>query len=332
MDSVVMGNAVVVTVDKRHAGTTVGDMLRTHFYLPEGFLKTQFREGQIRVGSQAAVETVALEAGQRVRLMGGVEEPIDVEPKSWGELDVLYEDDHALIVNKPAGLLIYPGSDADNDTLAHRVAGYFAAHGLSRKIRHAHRLDRDTTGAVLYAKHAYSARTFDSLLVSHQVVRTYAAVVLGKLQPPQGTIDASIGRDRHVAGRYRVSQNGKEARTHYRTLATTRKMGQSASFVACVLETGRTHQIRVHMAHRGAPVAGDALYGSGHKLHEIPWSVGYGLHAASLAFFHPYVEREVRAVAPVPESFCADMTALGFAPTWQDELEKAILHADNIRG
>jgi 23S rRNA pseudouridine1911/1915/1917 synthase len=218
-------------------------------------------------------------------------------------LDILYEDPHMLVVNKPSGVLVHPGDESDVDTMAHRVVAYFAEAGLARRARHVHRLDRDTTGALLYAKHEFAARSFDRLLQGHEIARRYVALVAGEMPRLRGTIREPIGRDRHVSGRYRVSRTGKLAVTHYRVLASTRIGADAVSLVECVLETGRTHQIRVHLSAAGCPVVGDVLYGGGRGIGGIPFPEGYALHAWQLTLWHPYTEQEVCVPAPFPRLF-----------------------------
>lgn len=316
MESLTMGDSLVIIMDKKQQGLTVGQVLTQHLRLPEGFLADILRAGRALVGNQRAAAEQVLMTGQRLRLTGGVEEPpgIPLAPAQAGALDIVYEDDHALVVNKPAGVLMYPGTPLDVDTLAHRVAAHYAASGVVRKVRHVHRLDRETTGIALYAKHSYSARTFDALLAERAIRRTYFAVVRGRLQPPAGLIDAALGRDRHVAGRYRVSATGKPTRTYYRTLLTSRLHGVSASLVACTLETGRTHQIRIHMAHRGAPVLGDTVYGLQHGVQH--WLGGHGLHAVELGLWHPYQDQTLTLQAPVSPAFDSNVRELGFTSGW----------------
>ncbi|MCL6548222.1 MAG: RluA family pseudouridine synthase [Alicyclobacillus sp.] len=338
MNVEVAGDALLITPGGREAGRPLAELLIADLWLPEAFVSRLFTSGRVWAGRRQAYPEDSVKAGDRVRLLGGVEEPAGVDIRgdirhdvrddepadsgpavpdaapsgtAWPLPSVLYEDDHLMVVDKPAGILIYPGSDADQDTLAHRVAWYFAMCGLRRKVRHVHRLDRDTTGAVLYAKHAYSARALDLMMSRRLIHRRYLALAAGRLHPPAGEIRAPIGRDRHVAGRYRVSRAGREAVTHYRTRAWFPAGNGGVSLVELTLDTGRTHQIRVHLAYLGHPVVGDALYGGGTGVGNLRWTEGQALHAVELIFVHPYQQREISVQAPLPKAFADAMEQLG---------------------
>lgn len=214
----------------------------------------------------------------------------------WMDLDVLYEDDFCLVVNKRAGLAVHPTSPEQTDTLAHGLASYYASTGQACKVRPIHRLDRDTSGGLLYAKNEWAQLQLDEAMRTQRVERHYIAVVEGKMKAKRGTIDQSIGRDRHHASRQRISTTGKEAITHFQC-----KLKQpQASLVELELETGRTHQIRVHMSHLGHPLIGDELYGA--KPHTLNRQA---LHASRLRFPHPLTGEWVEVQSPWPEDLRA---------------------------
>lgn len=206
------------------------------------------------------------------------------------DIPVLYEDDHLLIVNKKSGLSVHPNSPDEQYTLLNGVYSYLKEKAPSAYVQHVHRLDLLTTGAILFAKHPLAKSLLDRLLHERKIERIYTALVTGKLSPGQGTIQAKIGRDRHHPTRRRVSKTGKPAITHYRVIGydPNRKLTQ----VECRLETGRTHQIRVHFAYLGHPLAGDTLYG-GEPIFPRP-----ALHARSLSFEHPLTGQPVQVEAP----------------------------------
>ncbi|MCL6636999.1 MAG: RluA family pseudouridine synthase [Alicyclobacillus sp.] len=312
----VVGDALQVTVDRHWAGRTCAELLAA-LQLPAGFVRRLLAMGAVRSGGRTLTAEEQLASGQRLWLEGGVEEadpwPLPAnQALAWPPVHVLFEDDHQLVVDKPAGLLVYPGSPADADTLAHRVALYYQGLGVRRRVRHVHRLDRDTTGVLLYAKHAYSARALDQELRSGAIQRVYWAMTTGRLDPPAGTIAAPIGRDRHVSGRYRVFPGGKPAVTHYRTLAC-RQMGAGyVSLVECRLATGRTHQIRVHLAAHGCPLLGDRLYGGGPGTGAGAWPQGHALHAVSITWTHLYTGERVTVQAPCPPAWAEVWAAWGW--------------------
>ena len=302
----IVRDALVAVADKHFQGQPVRSVLRDGLGLPDAFVQQRLQQGLVHIGSVLATPDTAVLAGQKIWLTGGVEEESGVDEADVQRvatyappIDVLHEDDHLLVINKPAGLLVYPGSAADTDTLAHRVAAYYAAQGVRRRVWHVHRLDRDTTGAILYAKHAYSARALDGMLADRRIHRDYLALVTGTPSPRAGIIDLSIGRDRHVAGRYRVSTTGKSAITQYRTLASEQLANGAISLVGCTLTTGRTHQIRVHFAARGHAVIGDTLYGGGEGVGNLRFAQGQALHAHQIQLVHPYDLGDVRVTAPL---------------------------------
>lgn len=227
----------------------------------------------------------------RVRLFP--EEPAGVMPE-WMDLEVLYEDDFCLVVNKPSGMPVHPSKPGQTGTLAHAVASYYEQTGQACRIRHIHRLDEDTTGPVLYAKNEYAHILLDAAMREKAVGRTYIAIVEGRLQPPSGIVDKPIGKDRHQPNRRRVSPGGDPARTRYTTL----EQAAHAALVELRLETGRTHQIRVHMQSAGTPLVGDTLYGGSARL------LGrQALHGKSLGFRHPWTGEAVLVEAETPADF-----------------------------
>lgn len=231
--------------------------------------------------------------GERLRLRLFPDEAAEV-PAEWMDLSVLYEDDFCLVVYKPPGMPVHPSVKKETGTLAHAVASYYEQTGQSCRIRHIHRLDEDTTGPVLYAKNEFAHIVLDADMREKAVRRVYNAVVQGRLSPPSGLIDQPIGRDRHNPKRRRVSPGGEPARTRYATL----EQAAYASLLEVKLETGRTHQIRVHMQHLGAPLVGDKLYGGPAGLFSRQ-----ALHGCRLEFRHPWTALDTIVTADPPPDF-----------------------------
>ncbi|WP_134686617.1 RluA family pseudouridine synthase [Brevibacillus migulae] len=273
------------------AGMQLGILLREKWRLPKKTVHLLFQQKEVLLqGSPVAQHTVT-EAGQEIRMRVCLPEPLGIEPVT-GKLEVLYEDDHLLIVNKPAGLLLHPTEKAHRQTLDHLVSGYFLQQGIQAKVRHVHRLDQETSGAVLYAKHALSSALLDERLRLSLIKRTYLAFVHGRFTKKSGTINAPIGKDRHHPTRRRVSPGGDPAITHYQVI----NQYADAAKVECVLDTGRTHQIRVHLSYLGHPLLGDALYGG------KPLGIArQALHAVNLQLVHPFGEKSIRVDCPLPE-------------------------------
>ncbi|RUT27794.1 RluA family pseudouridine synthase [Paenibacillus zeisoli] len=232
-------------------------------------------------------------AGDRIRIRLFPPRDFGFEP-IWTELNVLYEDDYCLVVHKPAGIKVHPTGNERQPTLAHRVAAHYMGQGEQAAVRHIHRLDEFTSGPVLYAKNEYAQLFLDEAMSVKKIERVYVAMVQGTVQSPAFRIDAPIGRDRHHAGRQRVSETGKPAATQVTLLETL----QDASLVRVTLETGRTHQIRVHMSHIGHPLVGDALYGGSTRYFDYQ-----ALHGEALIFPHPLTGETIEIKDPWPLEF-----------------------------
>lgn len=214
----------------------------------------------------------------------------------YADVEIKHEDDFCLVVMKPAGMPVHPSEPGQGGTLDHAVAYHFETTGQHCKLRHIHRLDNDTTGLVLYAKNDFAQQVLDQAMREKSILRTYWAVVQGRLIPPAGIIDQPIGKDRHHAKRRRVSPGGSPARTRYRTVEQAR----GAAMVELELETGRTHQIRVHLQFAGAPLVGDALYGGPTKLFHRQ-----ALHGYKLEFAHPWSGEHTMLTAAMPEEMAS---------------------------
>lgn len=234
--------------------------------------------------------------GGRAMLRLLPDEALGFDP-AWEEsgIEVLYEDDFCLVVHKPAGIAVHPdGSRAQRATLANLVAAHYQMHGEACAVHHVHRLDEYTSGPVLYAKGEFARLALDAQMRDKAIGRVYLAVAAGKVPPSLTVIDAPIGRDRHHKSRRRVSPGGQEART--RVELVRHLAGGRASLVRLTLETGRTHQIRVHLAHAGHPLIGDVLYGGPEDSLNRQ-----ALHGERLDFTHPFTGERIEVSDPVPE-------------------------------
>ncbi len=218
------------------------------------------------------------------------------------DLHILYEDEDILVVNKAADMPVHPSVGNYDNTLANGVAWYFKEKGQSFVYRCINRLDRDTTGALILAKNPYSAAVLSTQMKQRQIRRTYLAIVQG-IPPDRGTIDAPIGRAADSTIERQVDFiNGEKAVTHYERLDTA----NGVSLIELHLETGRTHQIRVHMKHLGYPLPGDFLYNPDYRIiNRQP------LHSFQLEFTHPVTRKQMCILAPVPEDFRSAFTTGG---------------------
>lgn len=224
-------------------------------------------------------------------------------------LDIVYEDDDLLVINKPKGMVVHPAAGHVDGTLVNALLHHCgdSLSGINGEKRPGivHRIDMDTTGLLIVAKNDFAHRFLSDQLKDHSLRRTYECIVHGGFREDLGTVDAPIGR--HPADRKRMAvteKNSREAVTHWEVIARYGKY----SHLRCRLETGRTHQIRVHMAYINHPIAGDPVYGV--KKAELGLS-SQCLHARELRFIHPRTEQEVTLSCPLPKEFAAALSKLG---------------------
>lgn len=273
-------------------------------------LQDWIRDGRVMLGGAVVTDT-------RLRLAGG--ELIEVEPAladtELGDLpediplDIVFEDEHILVINKPVGLVVHPGSGNPRGTLQNGLLGYDPALKGLQRAGIVHRLDKDTSGLMVVARSLVAQTDLVRQLQERSVKRHYLAVVLGT--PRQsGSVDAPIGRHPTQRTRMAVIDSGKPARTHYKVLEQFAK----TALVECMLETGRTHQIRVHMTHIGHPLVGDAVYAARRAM--PPGAQGFprqALHARRLGLNHPISHEAMQWEVPVPDDMLALLEALSSA-------------------
>lgn len=207
-------------------------------------------------------------------------------------LNIIYEDEAYIVVNKPAGIPVHPSMDHYTDSLSNEIAFYFNQIGLKKKIRPVNRLDKDTSGIVIFAKNEYIQECLVRQMKSKGFIKRYIAVVNGNLDNLEGTINAPIARKEGSIIERCVSETGDIAITHYKVL----KRKTDFDIVECILETGRTHQIRVHFAYLGHSLLSDTLYGTSSSLINRQ-----ALHAYKVEFTHPLSKKKVKYIATVPE-------------------------------
>ena len=218
-------------------------------------------------------------------------------------LDILYEDDDVIVVNKPKDMVVHPAAGHYRDTLVNAIMFHCKDNlsGINGVMRPGivHRIDKDTTGSVIICKNDNAHREIADQLKEHSINRVYHAICYGILKDDEGDIDAPIGRSANDRKKMAVVPGGKEAQTHYRVLKRFEEDG--FTYIECRLKTGRTHQIRVHMAHIGHPLLGDEVYAPGRKSKFN--TKGQCLHAKTLGFIHPVTKEYVETDAPLPEYF-----------------------------
>ncbi|MFT4097361.1 MAG: RluA family pseudouridine synthase [Rhodoblastus sp.] len=300
-------------------------------------LKALIEAGQVRVdGSAAQSASAKVSPGAAVEV--DIPDAAPAEPKAENiPLAVVYEDDQIIVIDKPAGLVVHPAAGHEAGTLVNALIAHCGASlsgiGGVKRPGIVHRLDKDTSGLLVVAKTDRAHRKLAELFADHgrsmPFVREYLAIVWGAPDRKTGFVDAPIGR--HPTQREKMAvlrgDRGKEAVTHWRVLETfgADKTGRPvAALVACQLETGRTHQIRVHMAHIGHPLIGDPVYATGFRTKEalLPDAARpalaalgrQGLHAARLEFPHPVTREQLAFESPAPADFARMAAALGHTP------------------
>jgi len=258
--------------------------------------------GDVLVEGAAVSPRTRVEGGEHVSIRMPVEESLEPEDVRF---DVRYEDDQLAVVDKPAGVVVHPGAGVKKGTLAagllYRWPGIRGV-GVDKRWGIVHRLDRDTSGLLLVAKTDEAHRRLTEALAARDVKRTYHALVEGEFPMVTGTIDAPIGRDPRNPRRRSIQRDGRPARTHYRRLASW--TDEDMSLLEIQLETGRTHQIRVHMLSIDHPVVGDTMYG-GRPSGRL-W-----LHAVALSLSHPVTGEEIAVSSPLPPELRETLDGLG---------------------
>ena len=257
-------------------------------------------DGNVRLNGSPARKNHRLRVGDSVELTIPEPREVDIAPKQM-PLDIVYEDEDVAVINKPKGLVVHPAVGHQDDTLVNGLlyAMGDSLSGINGELRPGivHRIDKDTSGLLAIAKNDLAHTVLASQLKDHSMARTYEAIVCGSFREDSGTVDAPIGR--HPTDRKKMcvtQRNSKNAVTHWEVVERFR----GYTHIRCRLETGRTHQIRVHMAYIGHPILGDTVYG--HKKPELGQD-SQCLHAGALCFRHPRDGRPVMVFAPLPDYF-----------------------------
>ena len=264
------------------------------------YLQKLIKNGNVLVKDICVKPNYRLNAEDEIQVRIPDDVSLDIQPENI-PLDILYEDEDLLVINKPKGMVVHPAAGHYSGTLVNALLYHCDGQlsGINGVLRPGivHRIDRDTTGSLLVCKNDMAHRALAEQLKEHSINRRYRAIVWGNLKDDDGTVDAPIGR--HPVDRKKMAinrQNGKNAVTHYTVLQRFSKF----TYIECRLETGRTHQIRVHMASIGHPLLGDEVYGPGRSPYTLE---GQCLHAMTLGFVHPRTGEYVECTAPLPPYF-----------------------------
>ena len=264
-------------------------------------------EGRVTCGGRTVKKNEKTVAGQILTVDLPEPEAVDIVPQDI-PLDIRYEDDDVIVLNKPKGLVVHPAAGHADGTLVNALLYHCAGSlsGINGELRPGivHRIDKDTSGLLIVAKNDFAHQKLAAQLADHTLARTYEAIVCGGVKDDSGTIDAPIGR--HPTDRKKMAvteKNSRHAVTHYEVIARYR----GYTHIRCRLETGRTHQIRVHMAYKGHPILGDMVYG--HKKPELGMD-SQCLHARELTFLHPRTDEPVTVRCELPEYFTEVLSKL----------------------
>lgn len=292
---------IIFQVEKENTGIRIDKYLSDNMEdISRSYLQKLLKDKSITVNNKAIKANYKVQEGDMVSVSVPEPEEPDILPEEI-PLDILYEDDSLMVVNKPKDMVVHPSAGHTSGTLVNAVLFHCKGNlsGINGIMRPGivHRIDKDTTGALLICKTDTCHRILAEQLKVHSITRRYRAVVQGNLKDDEGTVEGPIGR--HTTDRKKMAinyKNGKEAITHYRVLE---RFG-NATYIECRLETGRTHQIRVHMASIGHPLLGDTTYGSSKNPYHLQ---GQALHAMVLGFLHPVTNEYMEFTASLPEYF-----------------------------
>ncbi len=290
---------MILEITENQAGERIDRFLADSQDLTRSFLQKILKEGEVIVNGKSVKANYKLRKGDRIEF----EIPEAVEPDIVAEdipLSILYEDTDVLVVDKPKGMVVHPAAGHYSRTLVNAVMYHCKGElsGINGVLRPGivHRIDRDTTGSIIICKNDMAHNEIARQLKEHSINRRYRAIVTGVLKDEEGTIKGAIGRDKKDRKKMAITADGKPAVTHYRVLQRFKHY----TYVECVLETGRTHQIRVHMASIGHPLLGDEVYGRRSDKYKCE---GQCLHAMTLGFHHPRTGEYIEVNAPLPPYF-----------------------------
>ena len=294
-----------MTAAENDIGKRLDVFVSERFSVTRSFAQNLIDDGHVLVNFEVKNKNYRIRQGDCVE--ANIPEPTELSAEAEDiELDVVYEDEDIIVVNKPSGMVVHPAPGNENKTLVNALLYHCKGtlSGINGVIRPGivHRIDKDTSGLLVVAKNDEAHVFLSSLLKEHGIKRVYHAVVTGHLKENEGTIDAPIARHPTNRKKMAVVAGGREAITHYKTIEEF----SGFTYAKMELETGRTHQIRVHMSHIGHPIMGDTAYGGGktpfEKAHKSLID-GQMLHAKELSFPHPRTKEIVHFECPLPDNF-----------------------------
>lgn len=259
-------------------------------------LKNLINDGHVTVNGQVVKPKYKVQSGDKISLVKPEPQLLELVPENI-PLDIVYEDDDVIVVNKPQGMVVHPAPGHPDHTLVNALLYHSPLSTINGTFRPGivHRIDKDTSGLLMVAKNDLAHQSLAEQLRNKTNKREYLALVYGQIKEDAGTINAPLGRNPQDRKKQAVVKGGRHAVTHFKVM----KRYDNFTLVKCILETGRTHQIRVHMKYIGHPLVGDPLYGP----RKVIGKDGQFLHAALLGFKHPRTGKELVFEAPLPENF-----------------------------
>ncbi len=289
-----------ILIDKEHAGLRADSVLSSSLEeFSRSYVQRLIEGGSVSLdGKPLLRKNVRLAEGQTLSLVLPEPKPCDAVPEDI-PLDIVYEDGDLIVVNKPRGMVVHPGAGTDGGTLVNGLLFHCGALSVINGVERpgiVHRIDKNTSGLLVCAKSDAALRGLAEQFAVHSITRLYRGIIIGSLRDPEGTVDRPIGRDPKNRLRMGISEGGRRAVTHYRTL----RYFKGFSEIEARLETGRTHQIRVHMASLGHPLLGDTVYGPQKQPYKLE---GQMLHAGVLGFVHPVSGQYMEFSAEPPEDY-----------------------------
>ena len=287
-----MERIITYTIDSASAGLRIEQYLRRRGYSYQNLTQLKKMRESILINGVWSYMRTAVKNGDILTVHIQEPESSPNIPPVKLPLDIVYEDEDIVVVNKPAGMPVHPSLNNYENSLANGLMYYYQEQGKPFIFRCTNRLDRDTSGLTVVAKHMVSSSILSSMGMRHEITREYLAIVRGALNPSEGTIDAPIGRTGSSLIKRKIDfENGERAVTHYRVVEEQ----NGHSLVSLILETGRTHQIRVHMKYIGHPLVGDYLYNP-----DMEYIDRQALHSHRLSFTHPVTGEKMEFTAPLP--------------------------------
>lgn len=271
--------------------------------LSRSMIQKLLEENKITVNGNVVKASYKVQVGDKIQIE--IEPPKEVKLEAQDiPIDIIYEDDDIIVVNKPKGLVVHPANGNPDGTLVNAIMAICkdSLSGIGGELRPGivHRLDKDTSGLLIVAKNDKAHINMSGQIKDRKVKKTYIALVRGTISENEATINMPIGRSTKDRKKMAVTKNGKEAITHFKVLNRYTTSKASYTLLEVKIDTGRTHQIRVHMAEIGHPVVGDMVYSNGKNEFDVK---GQCLHAKKLEFTHPITEKEMSFEAPLPEYF-----------------------------